>query len=167
LELVAAVGLVAALAAFCWSLLPLVPPIDQSLVISVGALLVLVWPPTVLWLVTHKELTRGRYGPWGPAIESVSPILRAGLLVLGVVLVLGWLTSLPWILKGNPERQQSQYFFFNHGSITEVSRSDYEASMAAHDRFAGAILTGFFLGAHLTLRAARRSPIRRGAWYGS
>jgi len=157
LELIAGAGLAAALIAFVWSIVPVIPPVDQSVVIGLGVLLFLVWPPTVLWLVAHKDLTKGRYGVWGPASGSVPSRVRWALGALVLVLVLGWLSSLPEILRGNPEQHQSRYFVNNHGSTTQISQSEYLISMAAHDRFASAILTGFFLGVILTLRAGRRS----------
>jgi hypothetical protein len=115
----------------------------------------LVWPPVVLWLVAHSELTKGSRGPWGPALHVLPGWTRRLVIALFGLLAIGWLSSLPWVLRGNPEQQGSTYVLFNHGDVTVVSQSDYESSMAAHDRFVAAILTGFYLGAFGTLRARR------------
>ena len=58
-------------------------------------------------------------------------------------------------MKGNPELQGAAYVLNNHGTVTAVSRLDYQASMAAHDRFGAAILIGFYLAAYLTFRGRR------------
>ena len=155
LEGVGGTALVAALAGFFWSFPPGVSPIDQSLIIALGGVLILVWPPVVLWLVAHRELTRGPYGAWGPAVQVLSPRIRRIVIALFGLLVIGWLSSLPWVMRGNPEQQAAAYVLNSHGYVTPVSRSDYQASIAAHDRFVAAILTGFYLGAYLTLRARR------------
>jgi hypothetical protein len=155
LEGIAGTALVAALAGFFWSLLPGVSPIDQSLVVALGAVLVLVWPPVVLWLVGHRDLTRGPHGAWGPAVRVLPPWTRRIVIALLGLLVIGWLSTLPWVVRGNREQHGLAYVLNSHGNVTAVSRSDYQASMAAHDRFAAAILTGFYLGAYLTLRARR------------
>ncbi len=155
LEGIAGTALIAALVGFFWSLLPGVSPIDQSLMLAIGGLLVFVWPPVVLWLVGHRELTRGPHGAWGPAVRVLPPWTRRIVIALLGLLVIGWLSSLPWVMRGNPEQQGAAYVLNSHGYLTAVSRSDFQASMAAHDRFVAAILTGFYLGGYFTLRARR------------
>lgn len=155
LEGIAGVALLAALAGFVWSLLPGVPPIDQTLMFALGGLLVLVWPPVVLWLARHREFTTGLYGPWGPAVRGLPRSARRIAVAVGALLIIGWISALPWIMKGNPEQQGVAYVLNSHGTVTAVSRSDYEASMAAHDRFVAVILVGFFMVAYLTFRARR------------
>jgi hypothetical protein len=155
LEGIAGTALVAALAGLFWSLLPGVPPIDQSLMVALGGVLVLVWPPVVLWLAGHRELTRGPYGAWGPAVRGLPRSARRIAIALFALLIIGWISTLPWIMKGNPEQQGADYVLNSHGLVMAVSRSDYQASMAAHDRFVAAILIGFYLGAYLTFRGRR------------
>jgi hypothetical protein len=155
LEGIAGTALLAALASFFWSLLPGVPPIEQSLMEALGGVLVLVWPPVVLWLVRHRELTAGAYGPWGPAVRGIPRSSRRIAIVIGALLIIGWISTLPWMMKGNPEHQGMAYVLNSHSIVSAVSRSDYEASIAAHDRFAAVILVGFFGGAYFTFRGRR------------
>ncbi len=155
LEGIAGTALVLALAGFFWSLLPGVPPIDQSVMVALGGVLVLVWPPVVLWLVRHRELTTGPYGPWGPAVRGLPRFAKRIAIAIGGLLIIGWISTLPWIMKGNPEQQGAAYILNSHSIVTAVSRSDYDASMAAHDRFVAVILVGFFMGAYFTVRGRR------------
>jgi hypothetical protein len=155
LEGIAGTALVAALAAFLWSLLPGVPPVDLSLMVALGVAVFLVWPPVVLWLVRHRELTTGPYGAWGPAVRGLPRFARRIAVGIGGLLIIGWISTLPWIMKGNPELQGAAHVLNSHGTVTAVSMSDYEASMAAHDRFVAVILVGFFTGAYFTFRGRR------------
>jgi len=75
-------------------------------------------------------------------------------------LVVSALTAVPSIVQGNPDMQGGKLIINEHGTIVEVTNAQYWTSVAAHERFASAIMAlffGFAIMARMVLKSKRPS----------
>jgi hypothetical protein len=113
-------------------------------------------PPGAKFTVRSRE---GQFNPkrffFGALDSRVSAVLLAGGLT-------GWLlamTAFPSLTDGGPAGSHGScvYTLSNHGSITCVTRGQYQRAGAAEQRFAAGILM-FLFCIHVGAAASRRRP---------
>jgi hypothetical protein len=143
----AAIGLFCITVVIVWSLLPVSTPPSLAILLPLGVLAFLVWVPTLWWAVKESQQVGGSYkrGPWSPVFDRLPRRARTLVNVALVLFAIAFASAVPAIFQGNPELLNGHATLDNHGSVTQVSQQDYEASVAAHARFGSAVLGGFLL----------------------
>jgi len=161
LEALTFLGFAVCCALILWTFLPWVPQLPIVVLVPLVIGLLVVWFPSILQIAVGMQ---ARYGSLlrlssASVTRDLPQPTKTLAVIFGVGLVLSALTAAPSIAQGNPEVEGGRTVINNHGTLLEVTTAQYWASIAAHERFAAAVMALFFGFAIVARNLLKSKPL--------